>query len=151
MTTLTMKLDAQALPLQPPVYDQTVQDGRYTLVYKDGTYFTFQIETMTKGKLVGRRIVSYLSGPDNESAYTGFAFLNPDNRVQVWKRYANYGMVEKARHLTMLFTMPERLEEAGMDYATRSGRCRRCGRTLTVPTSIHRGYGPDCAQQIGVA
>jgi hypothetical protein len=36
------------------------------------------------------------------------------------------------------------LEAAGIAYAEMSKRCRRCGRVLTVPTSLHRGFGPDC-------
>jgi hypothetical protein len=29
------------------------------------------------------------------------------------------------------------------------GRCGRCGRKLTVPESIHNGYGPECIHLIG--
>jgi hypothetical protein len=28
-----------------------------------------------------------------------------------------------------------------------SGRCGRCGRTLTTPDSIERGLGPECAHK----
>lgn len=28
------------------------------------------------------------------------------------------------------------------------GRCIRCGRTLSDPESIARGYGPDCARLV---
>jgi hypothetical protein len=31
------------------------------------------------------------------------------------------------------------------------GRCGRCGRTLTVPESIDRGIGPECAEKMGGA
>ena len=30
------------------------------------------------------------------------------------------------------------------------GRCGRCGRTLTVPESVASGYGPECAEMIGL-
>jgi Family of unknown function (DUF6011) len=29
------------------------------------------------------------------------------------------------------------------------GHCGRCGRTLTVPESIERGIGPECAEKMG--
>lgn len=29
-------------------------------------------------------------------------------------------------------------------------RCARCGRTLTVPASIDSGFGPQCAEKVGV-
>jgi len=28
--------------------------------------------------------------------------------------------------------------------------CSRCGRRLTDPQSIRRGYGPECAQKLGI-
>lgn len=127
-----------------------VQDGTYTLVYKDGSHFTFKINTPTRGGLKGKQIVSYLSGSDNESDFTGFGFLNPNGTVSVWKRFkAESGqprtkLQERAEHLDILFTMPARLEQAGLDYAMTSGKCRRCNHKLTVPASIHRGYGPEC-------
>lgn len=31
------------------------------------------------------------------------------------------------------------------------GRCGKCGRTLTVPSSIEAGIGPDCAAKMGLA
>ena len=29
------------------------------------------------------------------------------------------------------------------------GRCGRCGRQLTVPSSIDKGIGPECATKMG--
>jgi hypothetical protein len=31
-----------------------------------------------------------------------------------------------------------------------SGRCCRCAKTLTDPTSIELGIGPDCRKQMGI-
>lgn len=126
----------------------TINDGTYTLVYKNGEHFTFEIETAKKGGLTGKRIVSYLAGPDNESDYVGFGFLTDSGRVALWRKFQGTKTEERANHLNILFGMPERLELAGMAYAVASGRCRRCRRTLTVPTSIHQGYGPECIKHI---
>ena len=38
---------------------------------------------------------------------------------------------------------------AGEAYALESANCFRCGRKLTVPVSIHRGLGPECASKWG--
>jgi len=35
-------------------------------------------------------------------------------------------------------------------HALSSGNCLACLRTLTVPASIHRGLGPDCAARLGL-
>lgn len=121
-----------------------ITDGTYTLAYKDGSHFTFEVETVKKGALEGKRIISYLAGSDNTNDFRGFAFLDETDCVILWKKFRDGTLVERAKHLQILFTMPDRLEQAGMDYAVASGCCRRCRRKLTVPTSIHRGYGPDC-------
>lgn len=126
----------------------TINDGTYTLVYKDGSHFTFRVETVKKGGLEGKQIVSYLNGPDNESDYIGFGFVTESGRVALWKKFTGTKTEERAAHLSKLFTMPERLEEAGMAYALASGCCRRCSRTLTVPASINRGYGPECIKHV---
>lgn len=126
-----------------------ITDGTYTLVYKDGTHFTFAIETAKKGNLTGKRIVSILTGPDNEADFTGIAFLSDSGHVNLWKRsLSDAKTVTRAGHLNTLFTMPDRLESAGLAYAMRSSRCRRCRRTLTVPASVHAGYGPECIKHI---
>lgn len=28
--------------------------------------------------------------------------------------------------------------------------CRHCGRRLTDPKSVRRGYGPECAEKLGI-
>ena len=122
-----------------------VQDGTYTLVYKDKTHFTFKINTATRGSLKGQQIVSYLSGSDNETDFQGFGFVNRNGTIALWKRYTGTKLQERADHLSILFTMPARLEQAGLDYALTSGKCRRCNHKLTVPASINRGYGPECS------
>ena len=145
-TPTTIRVPAKSITKTQAV-EAVVQDGTYTLVYKDSTYFTFKITTATKGALKDKRIVSYLSGPDNTTDFQGFAFLNPDGTVKVWARYQNGPLIVKAEHLNILFTMPARLEKSGLDYAVISGRCRRCNHKLTVPASVARGFGPECVKK----
>jgi hypothetical protein len=38
--------------------------------------------------------------------------------------------------------------EAALAYAIESGRCARCDRELTVPASIHQGFGPECIKYV---
>lgn len=128
-----------------------IENGTYTLVYKDSTHFTFKVSTVKKGPLAGRQIVSYLCGSDNETDYNGLAFVAPDGTVSVWGKHRGTALETRANHLNILFTMPDRLEAAGMAYALASGRCRRCDLKLTVPASLHAGYGPECRKKIGLA
>lgn len=101
----------------------------------------------------GTLVVGYLRGADNSKDYTGFAFAIPDDkggyRLQVWKKIDEGKLAHQiwsARYLLRLDK--EGLLNARYEYALRSGNCSRCGRKLTVPASIHRGMGPECAAKV---
>lgn len=129
--------------------------GTYTIVGPSGGHRTLKIEPhwvdseAAKGMLVAK----YLSGPDNSTDFTGFAFLIPDAtgrlNIGVWRRYQNNttGICEA---LLFLVTNEDRLGEFGLAYAIRSGRCYMCGRKLTVPVSVCNGLGPICAEKAGI-
>ena len=48
----------------------------------------------------------------------------------------------------LILGQPTKSAESREAYALLSSRCARCNRTLTVPASIHRGLGPECAQKM---
>jgi hypothetical protein len=93
----------------------------------------------------GERIVSLLSGPDNEADYRGFAFLKR-NRVLVWKskRATAAGSRSVLEYLADMLERPAVYIERGITYHF-EGRCRVCNRKLTTPESIESGIGPVCA------
>lgn len=115
-------------------------DGIVSVQLKSGKHFTYKVELQSKGTLEGKRILSLLTGPDNTSwrDYTGFAFVDDDRTVNVWNKYRDS---EKMMKHAMLVA-------GGADEHVESwkqaGRCHDCGRLLTVPLSIERGYGPEC-------
>lgn len=121
-------------------------DGFYTVVFTDGDYRTIRLRTQEPDASFapGEQVASFLSGPDNESDYTGFAFVKADGRYFLWKRFRQETRLDRA--LNVLLSDPD---GAGEEYALRSGRCRRCNRQLTVPASINRGFGPTCAGIVG--
>lgn len=120
-------------------------DGTYSLVWNDGTYRTLRIHTPKQGNLAGKRIAAFLRGADNDGDYTGFAFVNDNGTFNVWKRFRDNTDLRMALGA---LCQPERAAEAGLAYALESGNCYRCGRKLTVPTSIHNGLGPDCYKMV---
>lgn len=136
-----VELAIVAVAVEPKLAVVNIIDGRYTVVFEDGTYRTIKVETYTDGNFAGKRIASFLSGPDNGRDYQGFAFVN-DGGFNIWKRYVGSGLDNS---LEVLFQDPEK---SGVEYALRSSRCRRCGRDLTVPASLHAGYGPECAKKV---
>jgi len=128
--------------------DLKLDKGIFTAVLGDGSHVTLRVTDRT-GRLQveeGTRIVQYLSGPANESDYTGFAFLSPAGEARLWRRFADSARLLEA--LRVVLGDPQAGAEA---YALESGHCARCGRLLTVPASLHRGLGPECARHWGVA
>lgn len=116
--------------------------GTFTVVFDSGDRRTLRFKTPDHGHFQDRVVISYLGGPNNETDYTGFANVDGD-WVHLWLKFDGDSLTVKA--LKGLASEREEQEKAGMAYAIESGRCYRCGRTLTVPASIHRGLGPDCA------
>lgn len=131
----------------------TVRDGIYTLVLnQEGDYRTLRITTATdeqreQFKLPqGAQFAKYLSGQDNEHSYTGFAFVI-GNQVRIWSKFkADSKLVEALNVLVRADKAAQ--SDYGQAYALESGKCWRCGRTLTVPASVNRGLGPDCAKLV---
>jgi hypothetical protein len=127
-----------------------IDDGTYTMVYGDDSYFTFRVRAVKTGKLAGKRVVEYLSGPDNSLDFQPFAFVN-EHSVNVWRRFEGGHLVNRAREVErMARNDRDGMEAAGLRYAERSSRCRNCNKVLTVPASLAAGYGPDCAANLGI-
>jgi len=125
-----------------------VPNGFYTIVFNeaDDDRITLRVRdhwNPDNGQR-GWRVVDYLSGPDNERDYTGFAFIQSStHKWSIWKRFKDNGRLAHA--LEVLHRDPD---ETGMAYALKASRCRRCGRKLTVPASVNQGYGPECVNKI---
>lgn len=126
------------------VKGQPLYDGIYT--YETMTaYRTFRLRTqgLDDDFMPGKQIIEVLSGPDNERDYQSFGHLIPLGergvRLQVWKRHqGKETLIKDARAF---------LDDPHGEAVTPSINCFRCGRTLTVPASVHNGLGPECAKK----
>lgn len=97
--------------------------------------------------------VSLLTGPDNEADYTYLGKLDPYTGQVVptgkskWReKDAPYPVRLLNRILARVWTGDHAAFNRYGFYLTHSGKCGRCGRTLTVPASIESGIGPECAK-----
>lgn len=126
------------------VVTSSIPNGTYTLVFEDDRR-TLRLRSADWAKDLppGSQVAEFLSGADNESDYTGFAFI-VKGQPRVWKRFRDDQLIVTALR-ALLGLDEEAVKEAGYRYALESSRCYRCNRTLTVPASIHRGLGPVCA------
>lgn len=124
-----------------------VRNGTYTIILNgDDDYVTLKIKAakFAKDMPEGTQMACYLSGADNESDFTGFAFVQ-GRTAKVWSRFRNNSRIGDA--LRILLNGGD--DDAGERYAMASGNCYCCNRKLTVPASLHRGLGPVCAAKGG--
>lgn len=146
---------------QAPAQARIVPNATYTVIFdEDGdAYRTLRLrDDFRDNGPEGAQVVEYLSGSDNELDFTGCAFLE-GARLRVWKRYRGGELQRELEEAVQVLLGTQDDERPGTDpigeareaYALMSGRCSACGRKLTVPASLHRGMGPDCAERWGVA
>jgi hypothetical protein len=121
-------------------------NARLTLVSKrTGARFTYRIRT-APGK---PHFVSLLSGPDNNAHYTFLGTIFTRANGETYYRRGMRSKISAEALSSHAFTWVWDRISAGVHTADlevwHEGRCGRCGRALTVPESIERGIGPECA------
>lgn len=124
----------------------TAGKATFTLEGRD-TRYTFRVRTPTRGATL---FVSLLTGPDNTRDYTYMGVLHPATGYVRLTRASTYTdistpVIALRWALAIVWTggilpAPARLMHVG--------RCGRCGRALTVPSSILAGIGPECATKL---
>jgi len=112
------------------------------------THRTVKISTVKKeGGLKDKRIISLLVGPDNNSSYKGFGFVNTNGYIFVWNKYRDSNiMTWIARFISTKF-MNDNVNYPGVELLVEK-KCIICNRRLTTPESIKAGIGPECAKKI---
>jgi hypothetical protein len=116
---------------------------------KTGTRFTYKVRASDDGEVF---FVSLLSGPDNENDYR---YLGRIARGIFWqgRKTPKPGDVLASAPSSQAFAWVWRglMQNALPDTVEvwHEGRCARCNRKLTVPSSIASGFGPECAGKTG--
>jgi Family of unknown function (DUF6011) len=129
---------------------EQIKIGIYTVVYPCGSHRTLRVKEWEKKDGTTSIVIGFLSGSDNESSYTYFGFLRPDNVISFFRSFRDKTAQnpEVLRRIQRaVYTIAADPKAAGLAYALESSRCCRCNRTLTVPASIHNGMGPECASR----
>jgi len=130
-------------------------DAKLTLrSLKTERHYTYKVEQATDketGEGIARWFVKVLTGPDNWANYTyagcivgrdenfvltsGSRFTEEAESIKAWRYF--WAGIQAGRVMPLLEVRHE-------------GRCGRCGRALTTPESIDTGFGPDCADMLGI-
>lgn len=93
----------------------------------------------------GPIFAALLTGPDNTSDYTYMGIYYPARRQVIQTRGSKIG--HDAPGLKALNWFLAHLNDPRVAFR-HEGRCGRCGRALTVPSSIDSGLGPECAGKV---
>lgn len=94
--------------------------------------------------------VSMLTGPDNLNDYTYVGLLDISmGTIKLTRKsaYTANAINVKAFNWTIGRIIAGKSIDPAKIYHV--GRCGRCGRALTVPSSIEAGIGPECAGKLG--
>jgi hypothetical protein len=119
----------------------------FTVSNLEGERYTFKVEGMPGGRCF---FASYLTGSDNEGDYTYLAVID-ERRDAVIRTKATPETAGKIfRVLAFAVRVMLGKQKLPEGYKVQhAGRCGRCARTLTVPSSIELGLGPECATKGG--
>jgi hypothetical protein len=117
---------------------------------KTGTRFTYKIRVSDDGKT---HFVSLLNGPDNESDYKYLGRIASGVTFWAGRKVPKAGDIgpDAPSSAAFAWTWRQILNNALPDALEiwHEGRCARCNRKLTVPSSIESGFGPECAGKMG--
>ena len=133
-----------------------IANGTFTLIWPDGDrHRTFKIRTQKPDAefAPGQRIISLMTGRDNESDYTSFGFID-ESGVHIWnsaKQKPVYHNGKLAIWVTVLqdlaiYGEKSKYHNKGMTLKV-SERCIVCNRKLTNPESIRSKIGPECSKR----
>lgn len=122
----------------------------FTLQGKDSRY-TYKITHAEPkpGYTQGAYFVSLLTGPDNTADYTYVGLLmlhSGEVRITRSSKYRDDSKPVQAFNWAMRRIWQGKPIAPATFYHI--GRCARCGRALTVPSSIESGLGPECAGKL---
>ena len=124
----------------------TAGRATFTLEGRDARY-TFRVNRSEDG---GAYFVSLLTGPDNTADYTYVGLLAIGSGYLHLTRKSTY-TPKSTPVIALRWALPIVWRGDTLPTPARLmhiGKCGRCGRALTVPSSIDAGIGPECATKL---
>jgi hypothetical protein len=117
---------------------------------KTGTRFTYRIrEAGDEHNRVW--FVNMLNGPDNEADYKYLGRVDGRLHLHIGRKSPRPYDISPDAKGAQAFTwfwnrMMSDQSFEGLIEVWHEGRCARCARKLTVPSSIESGFGPECVK-----
>lgn len=114
---------------------------------RTGTRFTFKVQAKQGDDGTGPLFVKVLTGSDNEGDYTYLGCLWRNGSAVRYTHGRRSSIGENAPSARAFAWLARQVFGAGQLAGAsfmHAGKCGRCGRKLTDPTSIASGLGPHC-------
>jgi len=123
-----------------------VNGGNSTFTIKNDktdVRYTFKVKKSKDNKV---SFVSFLNGNNNEYNYTYMGIITKQGVYKLTKgsRIKSDSIVNKAFTWFWNKIKSETISLPKSFHFYHEGRCGKCGRKLTTPESIERGFGPIC-------
>lgn len=120
---------------------------------KTGVRFTYRIKQADDEQYGGKKefwFVSLLNGQDNESNYQYFGHIFKSLDFVVGRNSKISATAPSVLAWRWFYKKFQRLDQTMFDdiEVWHEGRCGKCNRKLTVPSSIESGFGPECIKHV---
>lgn len=132
-------------------FKQIVLAGNFTFTIsnpKTGNRFTFRVKQPKKKEIEKLRFVQVMTGPDNEHSYTFLGTIFPNGKFFRGRNSKIGPTAPSFLAFDYLWKHIDQAETLPIDIHP-SNNCCRCGRKLTVPSSIDHRIGPECIKHFG--
>lgn len=133
--------------MTPEQIQRYVVAGKATFTLQSprtGKRFTYRVRRA--GDAPDLYFVALLRGGDNEGDYTYMGVIADGVLQQTAKSRVRPDAPSWKALYWFLNRVFDRAEVVSAVFVP-SNRCARCGRLLTVPSSVHAGLGPECARR----
>lgn len=141
-----------AHPLAPGAVRAFVEGGNATFTVRNartGGRYTYRVARNEDQNGAARAFVAVLNGPDNGRDYAHIGFIGRRDGAFVRSRQSPLPSTAlSVRGFDWVWSHVDRLADYPHVEVHHVGKCGRCGRPLTVPSSITTGLGPVCAQRV---
>lgn len=109
---------------------------------KTGKRLTFKVKKADNGDIF---FVSLLTAPD-QYTYVGIITSGNDSHLKLTAKSKFTQDSDPVKAFSWIYQNLRRLNLPEQVEVWHEGKCGRCGRKLTVPTSIDTGLGPECTR-----
>jgi hypothetical protein len=151
MVTVAEKAEPVQQSNSPEISRLFLTAGKATFtISKVATGERFTYEIAKPENFHGDFFASVMKGSDNESDYSYIGMMSQaELRLRFTKGSKFAPETKEARGLQFVLDVVagRKVLPAGFELR-RSSKCGRCGRKLTVPSSIDAGIGPECAGKL---